>query len=155
MMVSAVLSASTKLRVLHRLRKIAPAWAMRQQAAVVERAFDIDIAKAKSLEEREVVASQRYFESSEYWGALAELRTNKLLDRARKHYLIPEGMEWTTDGFANRYLDNASLSNLNKLVVEETRKHWEFRLKVIGGVIAVLTGLVGAIIGLVAMWKRK
>ncbi len=128
---------------------------MRQQALVVEHAFDSDMANAKDSEARQVIGSDRYHEASEYWGALAEHRTNQLLERARQMYIVPEGIEWITDGYANRYLDDASLSKLNKLVVEETRKTWEFRLKVIGGVIGVLTGLVGAIIGLVAIWKKK
>jgi hypothetical protein len=75
---------------------------MRRQALVIQHAFDSDMAKAKDLEARQVIASERYHESSEYWGALAEFRTNQLLDRARKLYLVPDGMQWITDGYANR-----------------------------------------------------
>jgi hypothetical protein len=155
MIVFAMLSPAHKIRLLSQLKKIAPAWAMRRQALVVEHAFDSDMEKAKNFEARQVVASGRYHEASEYWGALAEFRTQQLLERARKLYIVPDGVEWITDGYANRYLDDASLSKLNKLVLEETRETWEFRLKVIGGVIGALTGLVGTVIGLVAVWKKK
>jgi len=130
-------------------------WTTQRQALVIERAFDARMAKEKDLNVRANMASEREWEASEYWGALSEIRSHRLLARARKIYLAPEGMEWITDGFANRYLSDPSLSKLNKLVVEENRKTWEFRFKIIGVAVGALTGLVGTLIGLVAIWKKK
>ena len=44
---------------------------------------------------------------------------------------------------------------MNRIVVEEARKTWEFRLKIIGGIVGALTGLAGTLIGLVAIWRKK
>jgi hypothetical protein len=149
-----MLSIARKIRILGLLEKVAPAWAIRRQALVIEHAFDSDLAKAKDLDSRQEIASQRQWEASEYWGALAEYRTNRLLSRARKLYLVPDELKWVTDGYANCYLDNDSLSKLNKIVVEEGRRAWDFRLKVMGVIVSALTGLVGTLIGLIAIWKK-
>ena len=69
------------------------------------------MAKAKDLNERANIANQREWEASEYWGALAEYRSKQLLARARKLYLVPDGMKWITDAYANYYLDDGSLSS--------------------------------------------
>ena|SRR5437867_1707038 len=145
----------TKIRLLNCFRRIFPEWTMRRQALVIEHAFDSDLAKEKNYAARVDLTHQRDHEASEYWGALAEFRSRQLVNEAQKVYIPLDGMEWETDQYANRYLDSQSQSKLSKLVVEETRKTWEFRLKVIGGVIGALTGLVGTIIGLVAVWKKK
>jgi len=128
---------------------------MRRQALVIEHAFDSDIANEKNLNARNNIASQRYYEASEYWGALAEYRTHRLLERARRLYILPGEGKWETDGYANRYLDDDSLAKVYQLVVEANRKTWDFRLKVVGVVIGSLTGLIGTLIGLVAIWKKK
>jgi len=150
-----MLSVPRKIRLLDAARKVAPAWAMQRQALVIEHAFDSPMAKEKDMNVRANLASEREWESSEYWGALAEYRSEQLLARARTLYLVPDGMEWVTDGYANRYLNDESLSRLHKLVVEENRKTWEFRFKVVGAAVGALTGLIGTLIGLVAIWKKK
>jgi hypothetical protein len=62
---------------------------------------------------------------------------------------------WERDQYANHWLDDASQAKLNRIVVEEARKTWEFRLKIIGGIVGALTGLAGTLIGLIAIWRKK
>ncbi len=143
-----------RLRLLNYFREICPAWVLTRQARIIERAFASDLMKAKDWVARESIARQCESEASEYWEALAELRSRRLINRAHRLYVSTEGVEWITGNYAHRYLDNQSQTRLHKLVIEENRKTWEFRLKIIGATIGVLTGLVGTIIGLVAVWKK-
>jgi hypothetical protein len=140
----------TKVRLLKRLGQIAPEWSLKRQALVIEHAFDSDLAVAKDTEARESVVMQRDFEAGEYWNALAALRSRRLVDRAQKLYVPLDGLKWDTDQYANRFLDNPSEGKLYRAIREEQRRTWDFRIKVIGA----LTGLIGTIIGLVAIWKR-
>jgi hypothetical protein len=70
-------------------------------------------------------------------------------------YIDTSNLEWESDQYANHWLSDGAQSKLNRLVVEEKRKNWEFRLKVVGGVVGALTGLAGTLIGLVAIWRKK
>ncbi len=96
----------------------------------------------------------RAFEADEYRNALAELRSRQLVRRAQKHYVRLDGLVWDSDQYGNQYLSNATESQLYQAVKEERRKAWEFRLKIIGILTTALTGLVGTIIGLVAILKK-
>jgi hypothetical protein len=143
-----------KIRVLDRLRRIFPQWTLQRQARVIEHAFDPEIAKAKAKKDWEAlqnIGGQCVHESAEYWDALAELRSNRLAKKASKRGILTEGLEWETGNYANRYLTRASETKLRRAVIEERRKDWEFRLKIIGA----LTGLVGTLIGLVALLTRR
>jgi hypothetical protein len=140
----------TKMRLLIRLGKIAPEWSLKWQASVIEHAFDSELAAAKGAEARESVVMQRDLEAGEYWNALAALRSRRLVDRAQKLYVPLDGLKWDTDQYANRFLDNPSEAKLYRAIREEKRRAWDFRIKVIGA----LTGLIGTVIGLVAIWKR-
>jgi hypothetical protein len=88
--------------------------------------------------------------SSEYWNRLAALRSRKLVGYAEKLYISVDDLKWEKDQYGNYYLDRASQSKLYRAIVEERRRNWDFRIKVIGA----LTGLIGTIIGLVAIWKK-
>jgi len=140
-----------KVRLLSKVRRVFPLWAIERQALVIEHAFDSDLAKAKEDSElRQSIIAQRNFEAGEYWHELAEFRSRKLANRAQKLYIPLDGLQWTDDGYGHRYLDAASQSQIYRAIREEGRKNWEFRIKVIGA----LTGLIGTIIGLVAVWKK-
>jgi hypothetical protein len=141
----------TKLRLLNRVRKVFPEWAIERQAIVLEHAFDADLATAKNSEARQELEAQRDAESSEYWEQLAELQSHKLIRHANKRHIPLDGLIWHLGNYGNRYLDAKVRIRLYNAIREEKRKTWEFRMKLIGA----LTGLVGTIIGLVAILKRK
>jgi hypothetical protein len=150
-----MISVPAKIRVLDRVRRIFPEWAIRRQAGVIERAFASDLKKAKNNHvERENIISQLQFEVSEYTDALSSRRSARLIKKAQRLYIPFDDLEWVSGNFGHRYLDGKSESRLSKIVLEESRKALEFRLKIAGGIISLLTGLVGAIIGLVAVLKK-
>lgn len=146
-------NAPQKIRMLDRLRRIFPEWALQRQARVIEHAFDAEIAEAKAKKDWEalqIIGSQRHAESAEYWDALAELRSQRLERKASKRGVSTEGVEWETGCYGNRYLTRASETKLRRTLIEDGRRDWEFRLKIVGA----LTGLVGTLIGLVALLTR-
>jgi hypothetical protein len=145
----------TKIRLLGHFRRVFPVWSLQRQALVIEQAFDSAYKAAGSWEERQGILQQRDYEASEYWNAVTAFRSRKLVNRAEKLYIDTSNLEWERDQYANHWLCDGAQSKLNRLVVEEERKAWEFRLKVIGGVVGALTGLAGTLIGLVAIWRKK
>ena len=150
-----MLSVPTKIRLLDRVRRIFPEWAIQRQAGVIERAFDSDLEKAKTNRvQRESIIDQCHFEVSEYVDALSSLRSVRLIKKAQSLYIPLDDLEWVSGNYGHHYLDGKSESRLSKIVVEESRKALEFRLKIASGIIGLLTGLVGATIGLVAVLKK-
>jgi hypothetical protein len=141
----------TKIRLLNYVRKVFPELAIERQAGVIEHAFDAELAAAKGAKERHLVEAQRDHEASEYWDELAELQSHKLVRSANKLHILIDSLEWKRGNYGNHYLDSKTQAQLYRAIREEKRKSWEFRMKVIGA----LTGLVGTIIGLVAILKRK
>lgn len=147
------MNVPAKLHLLKKFARLFPKWSLRQQALVIERSFDSGLAKA-SWQARQEIMRDRAFEADEYRNALAELRSRQLVRRAQKHYVRLDGLVWDSDQYGNQYLSNATESQLYQAVKEERRKAWEFRLKIIGILTTALTGLVGTIIGLVAILKK-
>lgn len=142
-----------KIRVLNRIRGIFPQWTLQRQARLIEHTFDAEVAEAKANKDWEalqIIGSQCHGESAEYWDALADLRSQRLEKKASARGVSTEGVEWETGVYGNRYLSQASETKLRRALIEERRRDWEFRLKVIGA----LTGLVGTLIGLVALLTR-
>jgi arginyl-tRNA synthetase len=135
---------------LNYFQEVLPKWTLRQKALVIEHAFSSELSNAKDGEARHYILQQRDFEASECWNALAEIRSRELVRQAQKLYIATDDLEWETDSYANRYLLNATQAKLRRAIVDERRKIWEFRLKVIGA----LTGLLGAAIGLLAFLER-
>jgi hypothetical protein len=144
----------TKLRLLHAARKICPEWAIERQAIFIEHAFDSDLAATKNGEARQEIIAQRDFEAGEYWEELAEFRTRKLVSRAQRLHIPLDDLKWRDGNHGNRYLDNASEYKLYSAIREDRRTTWELRIKIITVVVTALTGLAGAAIGLVAIWKK-
>jgi hypothetical protein len=152
------MNAAKKIRLLGYFKRFFPIWTTTLQAWVVEKAFDSDLAAAKDWNSRQEIISSRDFELSEFWGAINSLNCKKLVKRARKLHLSLEGAEWNDDQWGNRYLDDASESTLYHAIQDERRKVWDFRLKVlavVGTLIAALTGIIGTLIGLIAILKRS
>ena len=99
----------------------------------------------------------------------ASINTLKSLDlvrRAEKLYLpTPErgGKDWLAQedlpGAASimgsySVLTPQAMNELRAAVRKASRENIEWWVKVVGGAIGILTGLVGALIGLIAIWKK-
>jgi len=139
-----------KLKLLGYLKKVFPIWALGLQAGVVERAFNPELAKTKTLEGRRKVMSRRDWETSEFDAEIEELWSLRLLKKARKLYIPLEGLKWQETPWGNRVLSYETQSALYRAIQNERRGRWEFWLKVLTS----LTGLAGALIGLVAILKK-
>src|SRR5712691_13239245 len=101
-----------KIRLLSRIRRVVPMWAIKQQAVVIEHAFDSDLSKAQDGEGLQGIILQRDVEASEYWNRLAALRSRKLVGYAEKLYISVDDLKWEKDQYANFYLHRASQSKL-------------------------------------------
>jgi hypothetical protein len=132
-----------KMRLLSGLRRIFPEWAMRRQALVIEHAFDAELKSAKNdWEARQHLLNQREHETSKYWNALRAHRSRRLNKQAGKLHIDTSGLKWESDQYANYYLDEPSDLKLRREVKAESRNALEFRLKVIGGILAGAVALV-------------
>jgi hypothetical protein len=146
----------SKIRWLKRLGKLFPMWALKLQAIVIEHAFDSDLAKAENdWEARNQILAMREFEASEYWGALADIRSHHLANKARKMGVLPSGIKWHMDQYSNHFLDDETQSSLQRTIRDERRKDWDFYFKVVSIVVGTVTGLVGALIGLLAFVTKN
>jgi hypothetical protein len=148
--VEGLMDIATKLRILDRIGEIFPAWAIERQARIIERAFDSELAKAKSEEERQEVNQRRRFEASEYWDELAQFRSRRLISQTRKLYVPLENLVWETGDFGHRYLEDESEARIYRALREEKQKLCDFRIKML----VALTGLIGTLIGLVSLFGR-
>jgi hypothetical protein len=89
--------------------------------------------------------------------------SNGLVSQARQLYLpvppLDTGENWDS-GFDNpptRYLTDKAMTELRSTIRKERmerRAVIEWWFKVVGGAVGILTGLVGALIGLLAVWKK-
>jgi hypothetical protein len=86
-----------------------------------------------------------------------------LVSQARQLYLpsppLDNGENWDSDGGIppTRYLSERAMTELRSAIRKERmerRAVIEWWFKVVGGAVGILTGLVGALIGLLAVWKK-
>jgi hypothetical protein len=120
---------------------------------VIYRAFDAELAKAKADGKRDELGGleqQRYWEISEYEDKILAIRSRKLMADANDLYVYIPDLQWETGNYGDRYLERASASKLYLAVKEQKDKVREYRLKLAGA----CTGLIGALIGLIAVWKK-
>ena len=62
-----------------------------------------------------------------------------------------------SDGSPQRILTEAALTDFRSAIRRERNErwqYWELRLKVLGALLAGLTGAAGTLIGLIAIWKN-
>jgi uncharacterized protein YciW len=140
----------TKLRIFNSLQRFLPIWALRKQSSIVSRAFEADLAKAKTSEERERLEYEQYFELSEYDETIQTIHTKRLLADARQLFIHVADLKWETGRWGSRYLDEESLSKLHQAVKAQKDVSRDYRIRFI----SALTGIIGALIGLLAIWKK-
>jgi hypothetical protein len=137
-----------------------PSWTCRCQLrklAAVYRRLIKEVGDDKK--HRDNLIAEWQFESEEYLDEIAGIQSRRLVKEAQKElvdvFAVVKDNEWTQGRFGETFLKARALARLNKAVSEAKRAKWEFRLKVISGIAGVLTGLVGSVIGLVAVLKKK
>jgi len=142
-----------------------PIWLRRREAEKFERSFKPSLEKAKQdrdWEEQRRIQDEMFGYGREYWDEFHELETILLLRKAsRLHVNVARSVEdasnWHQGHFGHRYLVGDVFNEVHRLVVQGQRETWEFRLKivgVVGTILAALTGIIGAVIGLVAVLKN-
>jgi hypothetical protein len=139
-----------RLRLLDYVKKVFPVWALTRQINIVDHSFDAEESRAKTQVERDEISYRRQFEVGEYVSELDELRSWKLLRKARSLYIPVEDLTWQDGGRRRRALTYESESRLYHSVQEEIRKRWDFRFKFV----SLLIGLIGALIGMIAILKK-
>ena len=80
---------------------------------VVYRAFDADLAKAKTDWKRtEENENSRHFEVREYEGRIQAIKSRRDCKEADKYHIYVPDLEWKTEPYNHRHLVKASLSKL-------------------------------------------
>ena len=144
---------SQKLRLLGYAERIFPICALKGQARVIYRAFDTDLAKAKAsknTDEFDSLEQQRHWETSEYEDRILAIQSRRLVADAERLYVYISDLQWERGNYGDRYLDRVSISELYHAVKKQKDEIREYRLKLAGAI----TGIIGALIGLIAVWKK-
>jgi uncharacterized membrane protein YvbJ len=141
----------SKIRLLGRIRKVFPEWAIRKQAGVIYASFNSDLKKARDWEHRKEIEAERGFATREYWDALSELRSRKLVGLAHQFHIETAGVTWVTGRHGNRFLDEASETKLYRAIQDKRRALQKFRNKII----RIIVGIIVVIIGLVYLWHTR
>lgn len=144
------MNIKTKLRFFNVVQRFFPIWALRRQSKIVSRAFEADLRKAKTTEERERLEYEQYFELSEYDEAIQAIHSQRLTAEARELFVHVPGLEWETGHWGGRFLKEESLSQLHHAVKAQKDSIRDYRIRII----SALTGVIGALIGLLAIWKK-
>ena len=140
----------TKLRPFQFLQRFFPVWALRRQSKIVSRAFETDLETARNSEEREQVEYQKYFELSEYDEAIQTIHSKRLMSEARELFIFVPDLKWEEGRWGGRFLNEESLSRLHQVVKAQKDSIRDYRIKFA----TVLTGIIGALIGLIAVWRK-
>lgn len=140
----------TKLRFFNFLQRFFPIWSLKRQSNIVSRAFEADIRQAQTSEERQELEYGRYFELSEYDEAIQAIHSKRLTAEARQLFVYIPDLQWETGQWGSRYLSEESLSRLYHAVKIQKDSIRDYRIRFV----SVLTGVIGALIGLLAIWKK-
>ena len=144
------MTLKTKLRFFNLLQRLFPIWALRGQSNIVSRAFEADLRKAQTSEERERLEYEQYFELSEYDETIQAIHSKRLSADARELFVYIPDLKWETGHWGGRYLSEESLSRLHHAVKAQKDSIRDYRIRFI----SALTGVIGALIGLLAIWKK-
>jgi hypothetical protein len=143
-------------------------WKLRRQRHRLDKEFERVGLEAKQKKNHDIVKewyASNHFEFESIDGRIKQNDSDDLLERAEKLYVpTPDRGDkdkWLTEddlgipGF--RVLTPEAMTALSSAIhvkERERREVWEWWAKFIGTGITALTGLTGAAIGLIAIWKR-
>ncbi len=144
------MKVQTKLRVFQFLQRLFPVWALKKQSSIVSRAFEIDLKHARNSDDRERLEYERYFELSEYDEAIQTIHSRRLMAGARELFIYIPDLKWEEGKWGGRFLDEESLSKLHHAVKAQKDSIRENQIKIA----TALIGIIGALIGLLAVWKK-
>ena len=142
-----------KLRLIGYFERVFPVWSLKWKSRVIHCAFDAELAKAKLDGKRDDfggLEQQRHWETSEYEDKILAIRSRKLMADANRLYVYIPDLQWETGNHGDHYLKRVSASKLYLAVRKQKDKIREYRLKLAGA----CTGIIGALIGLIAVWKK-
>ena len=144
------MKTQTKLKLLCSVGRLFPVWALRKQSNVVYNAFEAELKAASKNQDREFIEHRQYSEVREYEDRIASIQSRRLAAEAENLFIYLPDLIWEQGNYGDRYLDKPSLSRLFHAVKEQKDKIRDYRLRLAGA----LTGIIGALIGLLAVWKK-
>ena len=117
------------------------------------RAIEVDLAKARASKDSERVDSLRValLECSD---ERKSMQSQKLLREAERLYIHIPDLEYERGTFVDSYLSETSQSKLYYAVKEQKDKNREYLLRLAALVIPAIVGIIGALTGLIAVWKK-
>ncbi len=121
----------SKIWLLGHIRKVFPDWAIRKQARVIYASFNGDLEKATDWGHCKEIEAERGFATREYWDALSELRSRRLIELADRINVKTAGVTWVTGRYGNRFLDEASEIKLYWAIQRKKRALRKYRNKII------------------------
>lgn len=116
----------------------------------MSRFFEIDLKRARSSGEREELEYERYFELSEYEEAIQTMQSRRLMAEARDLFIFIPDLKWEDGQWGGRFLKQESLSKLYHAVKAQKESIRDYRIRLV----TATTGIIGALIGLLAIWKK-
>lgn len=140
----------TKLRPFRYLQRFFPVRSLKWQSKIVSRAFEADLKSAPNRDERERIEFERYSELSEYDEAIQAIHSKRLTTEARELFVFVPDLKWEQGQWGERFLEEESLSKLHHAVKAEKDSIRDYRIRFA----SVLIGIIGALIGLLAVWKK-
>jgi hypothetical protein len=143
--------------------RVAPeTWHLRRRLRRINAPFDALLAKAKTHDEKQMLLSDRHFEAYEVEEALEEIETKRILRQCfhlripvpRKPYGEGEDEVWERSVDSGKwFLKDEGILNLRKLIRDEKKERRDYWLGWLLPLITAGTGIIGAITGLVAVWR--
>jgi hypothetical protein len=112
-------------------------------------AFEVELKSARNRDDRERIEYEKYFELSEFEEAIQTIHSRRPTADARELFVYIPDLKWVDGQYGGRFLDQESLSRLHyavKAQKDSVRDSW---LKIA----TALTGIIGALIGLLAFLK--
>lgn len=139
-----------KLRPFQFLQRFFPVWALKRQSKIVSHAFEADLKHAKTSVERQELEYEQYVELGEYDEAIQTIHSRRLMEDARELFVYVPDLKWEQGNWGGRFLNEESLSRLHHAVKAQKDSIRDFQIRFA----TALTGIVGALIGLVAVLRK-
>jgi hypothetical protein len=149
------------------IRELEAKWRLYQLntgIAEIERAYDQDRREAKKENKSSEVlyrmGEDEHHEKRLYFEEIDQIKSQMLCAQAnRLDVPIPQGDHswYQSNIIGGRALTAEGFAELRAAVRKEQNErwsYWELRLKVLGAILTATTGVAGALIGLVAIWKK-